>query len=67
MTRTLHAILVTLGDPQQLTGGYLFHRRLAELAPAQSAHLEFASLPERAFPLAILDAPRVLRSRMVRC
>ena len=33
MTRTLRAVLVTLGDPRRLTGGYLFHRRLAELAP----------------------------------
>jgi glycosyltransferase involved in cell wall biosynthesis len=60
MTRTLRAVLVTLGDPTQLTGGYLFHRRLAELAPAHAAHLEFASLPERRFPMTILDAPRII-------
>jgi glycosyltransferase involved in cell wall biosynthesis len=60
VTRTLHAILVTLGDPGQLTGGYLFHRRLAELAPAHGARLDFASFPQRMFPLAIGDAPAVL-------
>ena len=25
--------LVTLGSPEQLTGGYLYHRRMAEAAP----------------------------------
>jgi len=60
MTRTLSAVLVTLGDPGRLTGGYLFHRRLAELAPAHAARLGFVSFPDRPFPLAILDARRVL-------
>ncbi|MBV9174935.1 MAG: hypothetical protein JOZ81_33145, partial [Chloroflexi bacterium] len=55
MTRTLRAILLTLGDPGKLTGGYLFHRRLAELAPAQSASLAFESFPERTFPFAVID------------
>lgn len=56
----LEAVLITLGDPATLTGGYLFHRRLAELAPAHAARLEFASVPDRPFPLAIVDGPRVL-------
>ena len=60
MTRTLSAVLITLGDPGRLTGGYLFHRRLAELAPAHAARLEFVSFPHRPFPLAILDARRVI-------
>jgi glycosyltransferase involved in cell wall biosynthesis len=58
----LRTALITLGDPGRLTGGYLFHRRLAELAPAHNARLEFVSFPERTFPLAVLDAPRVLTS-----
>ncbi|MDQ6674138.1 MAG: glycosyltransferase [Chloroflexota bacterium] len=62
MTRTLQAALLTLGDPGRLTGGYLYHRRLAELAPEHHARLEFVSFPERAFPLAILDGPGVMRS-----
>jgi glycosyltransferase involved in cell wall biosynthesis len=56
----LSAILVTLGDPATLTGGYLYHRRLAELGPRHGCVLEFVSFPQRPFPLAIVDAPRVL-------
>lgn len=55
----LRAVLVTLGDPGQLTGGYLFHRRLAELAPSHGASLDFVSFSERPFPLAMLELPRV--------
>src|SRR5919202_3420372 len=60
MTRTLSAVLITLGDPGRLTGGYLFHRRLAELAPAHGAVLQFVSFPERPFPLSSVYAPRVV-------
>ena len=56
----LRAALVTLGDPTRLTGGYLFHRRLVDLAPAHAARLDFVSIPDRPFPLAIGDAPRCL-------
>jgi glycosyltransferase involved in cell wall biosynthesis len=58
----LRVVLVTLGDPGQLTGGYLFHRRLAELAPRHAARLDFVSFRPRPFPLPILDAPEVLRA-----
>jgi glycosyltransferase involved in cell wall biosynthesis len=61
MTRTLLAALVTLGDPNTLTGGYLFHRRLAELAPANAARLEFVSLAERPFPFGLAEGPSALR------
>src|SRR5438067_4799792 len=60
MTRTLSAVLITLGDPGQLTGGYLFHRRLAELAPRHDARLEFVSFPPRPFPLAMTEAPSLI-------
>jgi len=60
--RTLVAALVTLGDPGTLSGGYLYHRRLAELAAEQDARLVFVSVPQRPFPLAVLDAPWVLRA-----
>lgn len=62
MTRTLSAVLVTLGDPGRLTGGYLYHRRLAELAPRHQARLDFVSFPDRPFPLAILDGPSVMHN-----
>lgn len=61
MTRTLVVALLTLGDPRRLTGGYLFHRRIAELAPRHGARIAFVSFPDRPFPLAALDAPRLLR------
>jgi glycosyltransferase involved in cell wall biosynthesis len=60
MTRTLLATLVTLGDPGKLTGGYLYHRRLAERAARNAARLDFVSVPERAFPLAIVASGPVV-------
>src|SRR5205823_6112736 len=62
VTRTLVAALLTLGDPNTLTGGYLYHRRLAELAPAEGARLEFVSFPDRPFPLPMLDAPSIIKA-----
>ena len=59
MTCTFVAALVTLGDPGRLTGGYLYHVRMAEAAPRHDARLEFLSFAERTFPLPALDAPGV--------
>ena len=39
--------LITLGDPATLTGGYRYHRRMAELAARNDARITFASLPAR--------------------
>jgi glycosyltransferase involved in cell wall biosynthesis len=65
MTRTvshrLSVSLVTLGDPNTLTGGYLYHRRLAELAPRHGARMAFASFPAWPFPFPVLYGPRLLR------
>jgi glycosyltransferase involved in cell wall biosynthesis len=61
MTRILTVSLVTLGDPGRLTGGYRYHRRMAELAPACDAAVEFVSFPVRPFPLSALAGPAVLR------
>jgi glycosyltransferase involved in cell wall biosynthesis len=58
----LRASLITLGDPEQLTGGYLYHRRLAALAAQHDAALRFESVPEVVFPLGALAAPRVVRA-----
>ncbi len=66
MTRTLAIALLTLGDPTTLTGGYLFHQRLAELAPEHGAMINFVSFPHRPFPLAALDARSVLRQAAAR-
>ena len=59
MTR-MRVSLVTLGDPDTMTGGYLYHRRLAEMAGEHDAEIAFASFPERPFPLARLARRRVL-------
>src|SRR5690606_19616065 len=60
-TRMLTISLVTLGSPQQLTGGYLYHRRLAEIAPRHGARIDLVPLPQLPFPLPAALAGRVLR------
>lgn len=47
----LRISLLTLGSPDQLTGGYLYHRRMAEAAADHDAQVEFVSLPPSPFPL----------------
>jgi glycosyltransferase involved in cell wall biosynthesis len=42
---SMRAALITLGDPERLTGGYLYHRRVAELAPRFDASITFVSVP----------------------
>jgi glycosyltransferase involved in cell wall biosynthesis len=64
MTRRLLVTLVTLGNPGRLTGGYLYHRRMAELAPDHGAELRFVSVPERRFPLPALAGRRALREAL---
>jgi glycosyltransferase involved in cell wall biosynthesis len=53
--------LVTLGSPEQLTGGYLYHRRMAELAPQHDAHLDLVAVPALPFPLPAAPAGRVVQ------
>jgi glycosyltransferase involved in cell wall biosynthesis len=53
--------LITLGDPHRLSGGYLYHLRMAEAAPAHWARVHFLSFPEWPFPLAALRGAAVLR------
>jgi glycosyltransferase involved in cell wall biosynthesis len=65
MTRTQLALL-TLGDPARVTGGYLFHRRLADRAPDHDMVIEFVSVPDLPFALALLTGPRWLRQPMLR-
>jgi glycosyltransferase involved in cell wall biosynthesis len=76
----MRVALVTLGDPGRLTGGYLYHRRMADRAPQHDARVEFVSLPDRGlarfklgltrfklpFPLPALAVPRLL-SRLPPC
>jgi len=60
--QVLTVSLVTLGDPQTMTGGYLYHRRMADLAPSCDARVDFVSVPSWRFPLPVLAGPTVLRS-----
>ena len=52
--------LVTLGNPSTLTGGYLYHQRLASFAPRHGARVQFVSVPPWPFPLGVLAGPAVL-------
>jgi glycosyltransferase involved in cell wall biosynthesis len=53
--------LITLGDPSRLSGGYLYHLRMAEAAHAHSARIVLVSFPEWPFPLAAFRGAAVLR------
>jgi glycosyltransferase involved in cell wall biosynthesis len=44
--------LVTRGSPDQLTGGYLYHRRIADRAAANDARIDFVPATLRRNPLA---------------
>ncbi len=57
----IRVALLTLGDPNRITGGYLYHRRIAEIAPHFDAHIDFVSFPDRRFPLPFFAALRVRR------
>jgi glycosyltransferase involved in cell wall biosynthesis len=56
--------LVTLGDPGTMTGGYLYHQRIAKLAPTFDARVRFVSFPPWPFPLPAVRAASVLRRVM---
>jgi len=53
--------LLTLGDPGRLSGGFLYHRRMAAAAAAHDARIVFTSFPVLPFPLPAVSAGRVLR------
>jgi len=59
---TLTVALLTLGDPQTMTGGYAYHQRVAARAPANDARVEFLSFPAWPFPLPALAGPAILRA-----
>lgn len=57
----MRLVLITLGDPERLTGGYLYHKRMQELVPRHGATIDFASFPDWPFPLPILATRQVQR------
>jgi glycosyltransferase involved in cell wall biosynthesis len=65
MTRTRVALL-TVGDPSRVTGGYLFHRRLADRARDHGAELRFVSIPDLPLPWATAAGPAWLCARTTR-
>ncbi len=54
--------LITLGSPDQLTGGYLYHRRMADLAPAHDARVDFVSVPAGPFLPGLAAGRQVARA-----
>ena len=49
-----------------MTGGYLYHRRLADRAPANGAELAFVSVPPLPFPASLATGPAWLRQPALR-
>lgn len=43
-----------------MTGGYLYHRRVADRAAANDAELDFVSVPQRSFPASVAAGRNVL-------
>jgi glycosyltransferase involved in cell wall biosynthesis len=58
----LRLSLLTLGDPDQRTGGYRYHRMMAAAAADHRAEVRFASLPALPWPIPALPAARTLRT-----
>jgi glycosyltransferase involved in cell wall biosynthesis len=58
----LRLSLVTLGDPEQRTGGYRYHRIMAAAAPQHRAEVRFASLPPLPWPAPAAWGRSTLRS-----
>ena len=53
--------LVTLGDPEQRTGGYRYHRMMAAAAVDHRVSVRFEPLPALPWPLPALAGARVVR------
>lgn len=58
---TFTVSLVTVGDPDTMTGGYLYHRRVADRAAANDARIDFRSLPTSRFPLPLVAGRSLMR------
>ena len=61
---TLRVSLITDGDPDQISGGYLYQRRIATLAPRHGAEIRFVSLPPRRYPFGLFDARRSIEEAL---
>jgi glycosyltransferase involved in cell wall biosynthesis len=61
-TDLLRLSLVTLGNPNRQTGGYRYHRIMAEAAPGHGAEIRFASIPALPWPAAVAAAGSTVRA-----
>jgi len=62
----LRLSLVTLGDPNRQSGGYRYHRKMAQAASTHGAEIRFRSIPDIPWPLPIAPAARTLRAAAIR-
>jgi glycosyltransferase involved in cell wall biosynthesis len=62
----LRLALVTLGDPNQQTGGHRYHRKMARAAPGYGAEIRFSPIPDRSWPFPIATAARAFRAASAR-
>jgi glycosyltransferase involved in cell wall biosynthesis len=60
--RDMRLSLVTLGDPNQQTGGYRYHCIMTQAADAHGAEMRSFSIPELAWPLGTVPAARTVRA-----
>jgi glycosyltransferase involved in cell wall biosynthesis len=58
----LRLSLLTIGDPDQRTGGYRYQSMMAAAAAEHLAEVRFASLPALPWPIPALPAARTLRT-----
>ena len=58
----LRVVWVTEGDPERMSGGFLYHRRIAALAGDHGAAVRSVSVPPRPYPLGVVDGPAVMRA-----
>ncbi|CAN5440431.1 glycosyltransferase [soil metagenome] len=59
---SIQVTLITLGDPKTVTGGYLYHSRMAEAAHRHNFAFEFASVPVGPLASSVATARRLLRA-----
>ena len=59
---TVRLRLLTAGDPEAMTGGHLYQRRMAEAAPAHGFEVRFAALRPAPAAVQLLSTRGLLRS-----
>jgi glycosyltransferase involved in cell wall biosynthesis len=60
-TDLLRLSLVTVGDPNQRTGGYRYHRLMADAASDHGAEIRFISIPSAAWPAGVASGASAVR------